>query len=248
MIGGNVRRVREARGLTQDALAAVLRSHGLDWGRTALIRAETGDRDWRLGEVVLVALALEVKPDELLAGDGPARIGDSATVELKALRRYLTGGALPRRDEVDLPDVELVPELWDERAYAEELLAGIDESTVRRMEQAAGRQAEVQAARKLTDRLGRDVSPMDLVRAAFDLWRRGLTHERERRLRERLELDDVDSMEAVLLGHPISAPDVPTRRLQALRGHITRDLLDELAPALGDQDTTRPHSRREDDS
>jgi transcriptional regulator with XRE-family HTH domain len=59
------------------------------------------------------------------------------------------------------------------------------------------------------------VRPDAVVAAAHRLWGRSLTEEREERLRRRLGPD------------PTSA-----RRLQALRGHTTRELLDELRPLL----------------
>lgn len=227
-----MRRLREARALTQDALAAVLHSHGLDWPRTAVTRAEAGRREWRLAEVVLVALALEVRPSELLAGEGAVRLTEGATIDLEALRRYLEGGPFPAAADVEVPDVDLVPELWSERDQAQRLLAAVDESTERQVEAAAGRQAEVQAARTLSDTLERTVTPLDVARTAFDRWGRGLTQEREHRLRERLGLTDPESLEAVLLSQPIRPEGRDPRSLQAVRGHITRDLLEELGDAL----------------
>jgi hypothetical protein len=59
------------------------------------------------------------------------------------------------------------------------------------------------------------VRPDAIVAAAHRLWRRGLTDEREERLGRR------------------PGPDTATARtLQAWRGHVTRELLEELRPLL----------------
>jgi transcriptional regulator with XRE-family HTH domain len=70
--------------------------------------------------------------------------------------------------------------------------------------------AETRAAR----RLGRE--PVEVARAARSLWRHSLTIERDRRLRYVSHLDE----------------DVEARSVRAFRGHITRQLLDELRTEL----------------
>jgi transcriptional regulator with XRE-family HTH domain len=69
-------------------------------------------------------------------------------------------------------------------------------------------EVELKAARKL------GVTPQAICEAAEATWGRSLAAEREERVREQ------------------AAEDVTARSLQALRGHVTRALLDELAPAL----------------
>jgi hypothetical protein len=71
------------------------------------------------------------------------------------------------------------------------------------------------------------VSPEAIVQAAHQLWGRSLTAERENR---------VDAYTAPMLK---LEPDKATepgwpRRLQAIRGHVTRELLGELRPLLKD--------------
>jgi transcriptional regulator with XRE-family HTH domain len=68
--------------------------------------------------------------------------------------------------------------------------------------------AEQKAARKL------DLTPEELDSVARDLWGRSLTDERDVRVNEQ------------------AAPDAEARTLQALRGHVTRELLQELESVL----------------
>lgn len=74
--------------------------------------------------------------------------------------------------------------------------------------------AELKAARKL------GVTPDAVATAAETLWDRPLAEERDARVRDQV------------------AKDASVRTLQALRGHVTRALLEELGPAL------KPPSRR----
>jgi len=76
--------------------------------------------------------------------------------------------------------------------------------------------AERHAARRL------GVPAEQVARAAVALWGRPLSEERDRRLAD-------------------PPPDLSARRLQALRGHVTRDLMSELQPVL----RGRPVVRRE---
>jgi transcriptional regulator with XRE-family HTH domain len=73
-------------------------------------------------------------------------------------------------------------------------------------------EAGFDAEAKTAARFG--VEPILVVRAAHRLWGRGLTDERERRIAERAD------------------PDASPRTLQAIRGHVTRELVAELAPKV----------------
>src|SRR5205823_23554 len=79
------------------------------------------------------------------------------------------------------------------------------------------------AEQKASRRLG--VSPEEVARAAGSLWSRSLAEERDARL---------------LRLAPVGAS---ARTIQALRGHITRTLLQELEPALQRETTAKARSR-----
>ena len=90
------------------------------------------------------------------------------------------------------------------------------------LEAYAARDAEQKAARLL------GVSAEELALAAISLWGRGLTQERERLLRQ----------------HPVTA-GASARTLQAARGRITRQLLDELVPVLRTSKAAKPATNKE---
>lgn len=75
---------------------------------------------------------------------------------------------------------------------------------------AASRHGQEETTAKAARRLG--VDAFDVAVAAEQLWERGLAAERDARLGD--------------------TKGLPRRALQARRGHITRALLDELAPVV----------------
>ena len=98
VVSVNVRRVRtELHGWSSTELASRLTELSKDnWTRAKVTRAETGDRAWRIDDVVLFAVALEVTVDELLKPfDGSGYVDASgAPVNLQAVRsRTATVGA-----------------------------------------------------------------------------------------------------------------------------------------------------------
>jgi hypothetical protein len=78
----------------------------------------------------------------------------------------------------------------------------------------ASRDATDDVLVKLAARHG--VNAVDLSVAAWDTWHRGFVDERDRRVSKRVA----------------AAGELSTRSLQAHRGHVTRELLDELLPIL----------------
>lgn len=80
---------------------------------------------------------------------------------------------------------------------------------------AAKAESELKAARRLA------VTPEKLTAAAWKLWHRSLTHERER-----------------LFTEATKDKDVSPRESQALRGHITRQLISQLKEELKPDMTT----------
>ena len=53
-VGNNIRRIREARGMTQDALAAKLQLNGCDITRSAVAKIEVGQRHLYPDEIILI--------------------------------------------------------------------------------------------------------------------------------------------------------------------------------------------------
>lgn len=65
LFGGNIRRAREARGMTQEQVAAKLQLEGCDITRSALAKIEVGQRHVYPDEIKLLKEILAVTYDEL---------------------------------------------------------------------------------------------------------------------------------------------------------------------------------------
>ncbi|MBQ7377840.1 MAG: helix-turn-helix transcriptional regulator [Clostridia bacterium] len=66
-IGNNIRRLREAAGMTQEILAARLQLRGCDVTRSALAKIEVGQRHLYPDEILLIKEILNAEYDEIFA-------------------------------------------------------------------------------------------------------------------------------------------------------------------------------------
>ncbi len=65
-VGKNIRKIREARGMTQDALAAKLQLMGCDLTRSAVAKIEVGQRHLYPDEIILLRRILNTTYEEIL--------------------------------------------------------------------------------------------------------------------------------------------------------------------------------------
>ena len=217
VLAAGAKEARPRLGLRQEDAAARARAQGLStWIRGTVAQAEVGARRFALEEVLLLALAYETGLAELIAGneDDLVELTPDARLSVGALRALLSGtpvSELPA-EALDAPAGHGTPVRRSGRfpdVLADAKRFGIGDRSM--LEHALGEvgDAERHAARKL------GATPERVNLAAMRLWGRTLSEERDHRLSER-------------------ASGVPARRLQALRGHITRDLLTELEVELGE--------------
>ncbi len=148
---------------------------------------------------------------QLLSGKGPVAINQDTELGLKDVRAILADESGSRETVID----EVRRRLYRQRG----IHIGKDVDLMERVaeeqeslwvEQDSRGDAEQKAARKF----GLPVEDLCLI--AYELWHWSLTRERDFRIR-------------AVKPKPSSA-----RSLQALRGHITRDLYDELAEPIAE--------------
>ena len=65
MVGRNIRRIRESRGMTQDMLAAKLQLLGCDITRSAVAKIEVGQRHLYPDEIILIRDILHTTYDAI---------------------------------------------------------------------------------------------------------------------------------------------------------------------------------------
>jgi hypothetical protein len=229
VVGANLRAARQEAGVSQDGLAhLVYNGFGLPWTRKTVRAVESGRRPLDLAEFVALVVTLsgtfETEPskhpldlpdtptgpptDRLLQGSGLAGVGESM-IDLERLRAILAGR----------------PEVWAHRDGRNEVIPATNLAVVaygeafrehyREKLEPVERAARGEAEQKSAARLGE--TPYMVAALAFELWGRSLTDERDARVAEQ-------------------APEGATARtLQALRGHVTRGLDDELAERIEEE-------------
>ena len=68
-IGKNIRTIREAKGITQDMLAAKLQLNGCDITRSAVAKIEVGQRHLYPDEIILIKEILNTSFENIFYGD-----------------------------------------------------------------------------------------------------------------------------------------------------------------------------------
>jgi len=189
----NLRRLRQARKLSQDELAREARERlELDWTRDHVDSIERGKRRLSVGEVIALAHVLGVTIADFLQADDWV---------------WLTPGLRAK----GLPDVcsGVLEQLAEVEDVRDRFVAGaLARSPAKKR---VYTQAELKAAATL------GTSPVLLAVTARRLWGRSLTEERDRRVDEHMQRSEAEG-----------GPELARAGLQALRGHITRELYAEL--------------------
>jgi transcriptional regulator with XRE-family HTH domain len=211
IIGAELRIWRETLQLRQDQVAGAARARGVAWSRSTVAAIEAGRRQISLEEFVALLFIAGSFPDPEGATGGRFR--------------RLSGFVLARSRVVAVGHAG-----WLRDDYVHLLLRGsavggggqvpLDALSYpeKRRELRERVEAEFDAEMKASDRLG--VDELEITAMARRLWGRTLTEERDKRVKEQ------------------TTSDVP-RTLQALRGHVTRALVQELRGALKVKTTRR---------
>ena len=227
VVGINVRRLRDNLGWSQSDLARNAQEFGLRWTQSVVSSIEKGTRVLDLDELLLLCLVLKVTPDSLLAGDDTVRLNTSAHLGLQTIRSVLAGhdGALADAEDVPVGAVaDLVTTVssiskltYEPEQFAiwNQLWPDINDRGRKAVLMDATQDAEKKAARSLNDKAQNRwrVSPVDIATAAHGLWGRSLTEERDTRI------GTVDQLRQ---------SEMDERAIQGLKGHSTRQLLNEL--------------------
>jgi transcriptional regulator with XRE-family HTH domain len=225
-VGERLRSLRQERDdlrRQEDVAARVRESVGLKWTRSTVAGLETGRRVMSIEELLSLSIALRVQPWEWFVGDGAVTLSEGTTVTYRAMRYLLGSGETTRRDDFDIPELRAERESVKKRTRealtigAQTVLTAVWPTAAplaRPIEAAedARRPAEEKAAAKF------GMKPIVFSVLFHAWWGRGLTTERDARVMDRRR-------------HPAHSMATP-RAVQALRGHVTRELLEEFGDLL----------------
>ncbi|MFJ7780079.1 helix-turn-helix transcriptional regulator [Streptomyces yangpuensis] len=95
VIGGNMRRIREQRGLSQTDLGTAVGQHiGRSWSRQAVSAAEQGRRSFTASDLLALSLTLDVSVPELFfladwRSEGRVQLGEGAEIGADAYRERI---------------------------------------------------------------------------------------------------------------------------------------------------------------
>jgi hypothetical protein len=246
LIGRRLRALREATRRRQEDVAAAARGRGFDWVRGTVAAIETGGRRVTAEELVALPTILrdaglgDLSLGELVGGaeDGMVRLSEFTGVPGPDLRAVLRGERgvdlwplLGTDRATGAPEAREAQRLWTR--FRPGRTPPSKKAELYRIALESRGEAEMKVARAL------GVSPVVVAMAAQRCWHQSLTSQR-----------DADALVAVFGGR-IPAPwkpgaifQVPPRKLQALRGHITRKLVKDLVEMCGSLLTDLPKRRK----
>jgi len=215
-IGSRLRTLREARGLRQDAMAAECRAWGMDWVQATVASVESGRRQLGLAELALLRMVLGVELAEIFDGGGSVRLTPTVTVDGSKLWAFFNGSAGQAEVSAAPAPMTESPIVAQNVAVSDCLWPGQRQQDHRSTQGRTSFQILTDAhadtlsdaERKAARRLG--TFPLAVAAAARKRWGQSFTDERDKRV-------------------AAEAPtDATPRTLQALRGHITRRMIDDL--------------------
>lgn len=221
LVGPRLRELREAEQMTQDQLAAHLRTNGLSWQRSTVAKVERGERAVSLEELVLLAMMFDARIADLLPPDGEVALTPRTSVAVSDLAGFLKGGQTNLL-RLDSPfQREAVPAAIDAMKRMARRLESrwpkLSWTDFRAAQAAAVGDAERKGARSI------GVDPTELAIAARRLYGRDMPEERDARIGARLRAD--------------AGPAT----IRAVRGHVTRELLEEIKHEI---DESKRRARR----
>jgi transcriptional regulator with XRE-family HTH domain len=224
-VGFRLRELRLELGLRQDQVARAARQVGLDWTQSTVAAIERGNRALELGEFFLLPSIVGFaggitgpwpKLAEFFPASGRVAVSAETTADVDVLRAELAGqldhDSRHPFGDYDTPTARQLKEstrrFWNQVKELLPLWRDMTPNGYRDAQNAALGDAERKAARKL------GVPALRLSVAAYGRYGQSFTDERDARVADQ------------------APDDAPPRSLQALRGHVTRAMLAELAPAL----------------
>jgi transcriptional regulator with XRE-family HTH domain len=215
VVASNMRRIRMERGLLQEDIATAARWVGLKWSSVTVTQIESQSRSLSLDDFLLLPLVLRCPIKELLLTDDKDQLIELGYGTVLSAGTVLglvaDNGPQLRDDQVPmLPGLEanLNPKVVD--AVVTAGLEGTLLSYLLVREGARG-EAERKAAKTMK------VPATEITGYALRLWGRSLTVERD---------------------HRAAHQATGEKENRAIRGHITRSLLNELSQPWGEQRQT----------
>lgn len=236
VVGESLRRFREARGLRQEDIAEEARKYGFSWGRSSVASLESGNRDLSVNELLLLPSIIKKLggwEEPLVPSDARLLINESLWMPASQIPSHVFAlfapSATPQKLEAGVEPVE------DEDL----LLGSTEEEDHDSVERRIATARRVVVYEYMFRRLWPQRSDMEFVRFLVGL-------EISRKVADRIVTPDGQRADSSLVhvfglglwGRTVGAErdaradargSYETKRaLQSARGHVTRELIEEL--------------------
>lgn len=236
VVGEGLRKFRESRGLRQEDIANAARDYGFTWGRSSVAALEAGNRELSIGELLLIPAIVRKLggwDEPIISARAQVMISDSTWILAHQIPgqawALLTPTVPPERARQDLQPLEdetfllggieaedhhgpefrrkvvLEVSMWERMYYT----LWPEKLSTRRWEESESFELDRRVAERITTPDGKSADSGLVEAFSFGLWGRSTGDERDARTDERGKYDT-------------------KRALQSARGHVTRELIDEL--------------------
>lgn len=205
VITDNMRRIRRERGVLQEDVAMAARWVGVMWSSTTVAQIESGTRQLSLDEFLLLPLILRCKISDLIAvadENQPVKLGFNTILDPEAVAELVSPKGPQLRDD-QIPMLPGLEEKLDKKIRDAIEFSGLEPTLLSYLKVREGARGE--AERKAAQAMKRPA--VEITALAIRLWSRSLTEERDARAEEQTSAG---------------------KEMRAVRGHITRALLQEI--------------------
>lgn len=202
VVAKNVRRLRAEKNLRQEDIATAARRSGLRWTGVTITQLESGNRSITMEEFVLLPMVLRCTLKDLVAHDDLIQVTDASLLPAATIQSLVADPKHSPDYDAPIPWIPALEETLDKKVKDAVWRAHLYPSLLSYLlvREAAQGEAERKAAITL-----KAMSPAEVVAYSLRCWGRSLTHERDALARKE---------------------EKAGKDARAVRGHITRTLLD----------------------
>lgn len=201
VVARNVRRLRLEKNLRQEDVATAARRSGLRWTGVTVTQLELGNRSITMEEFVLLPMMLRCTLADLVEHDGLVQMTESALLPAVTIQSLISERAEVAMSDSDMSWIPALEPKLDKRVKDAVWRAHFVPSLLSYLLVREGSQGEAERKAAITLKA---MSPAEVAAYSLRCWGRTLTEERDVR----------------------AAEQVGDKEARAVRGHITRSLLD----------------------
>lgn len=201
VVAKNVRQLRHEKNLRQEDVATAARRSGLRWTGVTVTQLESGNRSITMEEFVLLPMMLRCTLADLVEHDDLVQITESALLPAATIQSLVSERAEVATGDTEIPWIPALEPILDKKVKDAVWRAHFVPSLLSYLLVREGSQGEAERKAAITLKA---MTPAEVAAYSLRCWGRTLTEERDAR----------------------AAEQVGDKEARAVRGHITRALLE----------------------